>query len=80
MVLLAGSAKVSVPEREQEAVLSAGKNSVLIAVDTADVSEVGHVTEFLEETVLLQIPFAEGVVPQHEVLYQEVCCCDELSD
>ena len=60
--------------------ISAGKNSVLIAVDTADVSEVGHVTEFLEETILLQIPFAGGVVPEHEVLYQETCGCNELWD
>lgn len=55
-----------------------GQNSLLIAVDTADVTEVGHVSEFLEETILMQIPFKDGVVPEHEVLYQEPCSGDEL--
>ena len=58
--------------------ISAGKNSVLIAVDTPDVSEIGHVTEFLEETIILQIPSAGGIVPEHTVLYQDACSCDEL--
>jgi hypothetical protein len=78
VIVLSGSAKVTIPERDQEAVISASKNSVLIAVDTPDVSELGHVTEFLEETIILQIPFAGGIVPEHMVLYQDACSCDEL--
>lgn len=51
---------------------------MLIAVDTASVSENGHLSEFFEDTVLLQIPFKDGVLPEHEVLYQEACGGDEL--
>jgi hypothetical protein len=43
-----------------------------IAADTADVSEVGHVSEVLEETILLQIPFAGSVVPEHEVCIKKL--------
>jgi hypothetical protein len=78
--MLLGTAKVTVPEREQEMIISAGKNSILIAVDTPDLSELGHISDFLEETVLLQIPFAGGVVPDHTVLYQEACSCEELQE
>ena len=56
----------------------AGKNGLGMAVDTPDVSATGHVSEFLEETVLMQIPTADGVVPAHEVLYQRPCDGEEL--
>ena len=41
----------------------AGKNGLGMAVDTPDVSATGHVSEFLEETVLMQIPTADGLFP-----------------
>ena len=78
MVLLLGSARLTIPERGQETIISTGKNSVLIAVDTPDVSGLGHISEFLEETILLQVPFAGGALPNHTVLYQEACNCEEL--
>lgn len=43
-----------------------------VAVDTGGS---GHFTGYPadEETVLLQIPFAEGVVPEHKILHQGPC-------
>jgi hypothetical protein len=76
--VLSGLIKVSVPDRDQEVMIPGGKNALLIAVDTPDVSETGHVSEVLEETIILQIPFAGGVIPEHTVLYHDACSCDEL--
>ena len=58
--------------------ISCGMNNLVIVVDTADMSKVGHVSEFLEASSLLQIPFKDAVVPEHEVLYQDACRGDEL--
>lgn len=43
-------------------------------------STTGHVTAFTEETILLQIPTAGGLVPDHEVLYPGACKGAELVD
>ena len=42
-------------------------DSMIIATDTADVSTIGYITVFNEDTVLLEIPVAGGVVPNHTV-------------
>lgn len=46
VVLLAGLANVSIPEREQSTIISAGVNGVLIAVDTPDGSQLGYISAF----------------------------------
>lgn len=38
-------------------------------------SKLGHITDFPggDDTVIAQFPIAEGVVPEHVVLYQGAC-------
>lgn len=46
-----------------------------------DVSGLGHITRYpsAEQTVALQIPLGEGVLPGHEVLYEGGCVGEEVS-
>ena len=59
-----------------------GKNGLLFAADTRDVSQGGHVTVYPSEreTVGLQIPTENGTIPEHEVLYERPCSGDELEE
>lgn len=61
---------ISVPETGQSATIKGGKDGLIIVADTKDVSRLGHVTTYPtgEETTALQIPFADGKVPEHVVL------------
>ena len=47
-------------------------NGFLVAVDTVGI---GHHTEYPsdKDTVALQIPFADGIVPRHRVLKEGAC-------
>lgn len=77
-MFLSGEAEVSVPNSPQCATIGAGKNGLFFAADTAAVSTIGHVTAFTKETVLIQIPVAGGVTPDHVVLYSGPCRGAEL--
>ncbi|KAI4088340.1 MAG: hypothetical protein LQ348_005228 [Seirophora lacunosa] len=70
VVFLSGEAVISVPETGQSATIKGGKDGLIIVADTKDVSRLGHVTTYPtgEETTALQIPFADGKVPEHVVL------------
>ena len=57
--------------------LSAGKNG-LFAADTAALSATGHITAFIEETVLVQISVEGGKGPEHRVLHEGGCRGKEL--
>jgi len=57
--------------------LRSGMNGLFFAADTAAVSQFGHVTDFVEETILLQIPTAGGIVP-HTILHSGACKGNEL--
>lgn len=51
-------------------------SSMLIAADLNQTSNVaGHYTEFPsgEETMLVQLPFADNQIPEHIVLYDGPC-------
>ncbi len=58
--------------------LRSGMNGLFFAADTAAVSQFGHVTDFVEETILLQIPTAGGIVPPHSILHSGACKGNEL--
>ena len=77
-MFLSGKATVPVPNSTQCANIGAGKNSLVFAADTAAVSAVGYVTAFTKQTVLIQIPVAGGVTPDHVVLYLGPCRGAEL--
>ena len=78
VMFLSGKAEITVPNSTQRAIISAGKNGLFFAADTAAVSAVGHVTDFLKETVLIQIPVAGGLAPNHTMLYSGPCKGAEL--
>ncbi|KAL8947388.1 MAG: hypothetical protein Q9222_006327 [Ikaeria aurantiellina] len=75
VAFLSGEAVVSVPESGQSATITGGRDGLIIAADTADVSAKGHDTKYPseEQTVGIQIPTANGKVPEHTVLYPGPC-------
>ncbi|KAL6716060.1 cytochrome c oxidase subunit 1 [Lecanora helva] len=77
-VFVAGAAKISIPGSKDVAHIKAGKNGLVFAADTAALSSVGHVTYFTKKTFLMQIPVADGIVPNHTVLYSGPCKGKEL--
>ena len=77
-VIVAGAAHIKIPNSTQEAFIHAGKNGLVFAADTAALSRVGHISIFTEETVLMQVPTAGGIVPPHTVLYNGPCRGKEL--
>jgi len=71
-ILLSGLAHVTLPHGEDEAWIMEGVNGLVVATD---VTGVGHYTEYPsdKETVALQLPFLNGIVPGHEVLHSGAC-------
>ncbi|KAL8728278.1 MAG: hypothetical protein Q9166_005519 [cf. Caloplaca sp. 2 TL-2023] len=75
VAFLSGEAVVSVPGSGESAMIKGGKDGLIIAADTADVSKKGHDTRYptAEQTNAIQIPTADGKVPAHTVLYSGPC-------
>lgn len=74
MVLLEGVGHITLPNSDVEAWVTGGKHGVILALDTADVSALGHITRYpAERTVTLQIPLGDGGVPNHRVLHEGGC-------
>jgi hypothetical protein len=71
-VLLSGLAHVTLPDGSDEVWIMEGVNGLIVAADTTGI---GHYTEYPsdKETVALQIPFADGKVPAHDVLKEGAC-------
>ncbi|MCJ1363973.1 hypothetical protein MMC16_003082 [Acarospora aff. strigata] len=80
VAFLSGLAHITLPNSNQEAWVRGGRNGLLIAADTAAVSKEGHITEYPSntETTALQIPIAEGTLPEHKVLYAGPCSRREM--
>lgn len=53
---------------------------MIVATDTADKSTYGHITTYPSDadTIALQIPFAGGIIPFHDVLYDGPCAWDDM--
>ncbi|KAL8928985.1 MAG: hypothetical protein Q9208_001428 [Pyrenodesmia sp. 3 TL-2023] len=73
VAFLAGEAIITVPETGQSVRIKGGKDGLIIAADTADVSRKGHDTRYPsgKQTVAVVIPLADGKVPEHIVLDAE---------
>ncbi|KAL8753728.1 MAG: hypothetical protein Q9184_005335 [Pyrenodesmia sp. 2 TL-2023] len=73
VAFLAGEAIITVPETGQSVRIKGGKDGLIIAADTVDVSRKGHDTRYPseEETVAVVIPVADGKVPEHVVVDAE---------
>ncbi|MCJ1440172.1 MAG: hypothetical protein MMC23_000655 [Stictis urceolatum] len=81
VAFISGLAHVTLPTSKTEAYIEGGKNGLIIAADTADLSTQGHGTNYpgKVETVALQIPFKDGKIPAHKVLYSGPCKKCDLS-
>ncbi|KAI0008110.1 hypothetical protein F4779DRAFT_467220 [Xylariaceae sp. FL0662B] len=71
-VLLSGSAHVTLPDGKADLWIRAGTNGLMVATDTIGQ---GHYTEYPSDelSVALQIPFLNGVLPEHLVANRGVC-------
>lgn len=80
MVFISGQAHITLPESDAEAWVQGGKNGVIMALDTSDVSAKGHYTSYPsdEETVALLVPFGAKGIPGHRVLHNGACKGDEV--
>jgi hypothetical protein len=72
-VLLSGLAHVTFPFNDEELWIHGGTEGGLIVAN--DVEGIGHFTEYPgeEESVALQLPFRDGIVPDHEVVGRGAC-------
>ncbi|OGE52007.1 hypothetical protein PENARI_c011G10543 [Penicillium arizonense] len=82
VVFLSGLAHITLPNSTAEAWIEGGKNGAILALDTADVSALGHYTVYpsKERTVALEVPLGKDGVPGHRVLHGGACQGDELLD
>lgn len=80
MVFLSGLAHITLPNSTTEAWIEGGKNGVILALDTANVSALGHFTTYpsRERTTSVLIPLGEEGVPRHRVLHEGPCRGEEL--
>lgn len=75
-------ALITLPDDDStSAHVAGGQFGLIFAADTADLSEKGHRTQYLgiTETVALQIPTADGKVPEHSVLHMGPCGANETT-
>ncbi|PHH59525.1 hypothetical protein CDD81_2887 [Ophiocordyceps australis] len=75
VVFISGRAEITVPDWPEKLVVEGGENGIIIAADTADVSRRGHRTVYPSNvtTTALQLPFQDGQIPPHKVLYSGPC-------
>lgn len=84
MFFVSGLAHVTLPNTTESPTTSAwvqgGKYGLVIAVDTADVSQYGHITTYPSDSdsVTLQVPFAEGKIPEHSILHNGPCGYEDM--
>jgi hypothetical protein len=71
-VLVSGQAHVVLPDYSDELWITEGADNVIVATDTRGI---GHYTNYplKKETIALQLPFKDGIVPNHTVVGQGAC-------
>lgn len=81
VIFISGLAHITLPNSTAEAYVTGGRNGAILALDTADVSKLGHITTYpsKEPTVAIEVPLGEEGVPAHRVLYKGPCKDAELS-
>ncbi|RYP49326.1 hypothetical protein DL768_004951 [Monosporascus sp. mg162] len=77
---LSGLAYVTVPGDQSNGLHVTG-GDILFAADTANVSRLGHRSQYpgVTETVFLQVPTRHGEIPSHTVLHQGPCNASEVA-
>lgn len=78
---LSGLAHITLPNATGEAWVQGGKYGLIVVVDNAAASKYGHVTTYPSDadTVALQVPFLNGVTPNHTVLHPGPCSWPEMA-
>lgn len=77
LVILNGLAVVTLEDNSSVSLTaSMGESSLLFIADTPDVSEKGHNGYFpgITETIFMQIPTQDGLIPKHEPIYEDAPC------
>lgn len=76
-----GLAYITLPDDDaSSALIPGGPFGLIFAADTKDVSVRGHRTQMpgITETITLQIPTADGKVPEHQVLHRGPCSVGDI--
>lgn len=82
VIFLSGLAYITLPNNaSQSAYVPGGEMGLIFAADTADVTKIGHRTQYpgVVETVALQVPTTDGQIPPHEVLYMGACNAPDVN-
>ncbi|KAI1430946.1 hypothetical protein GGR50DRAFT_690112 [Xylaria sp. CBS 124048] len=82
VAFISGLAQISLPDDpDTNAFVVGGGFGLIFAADTTDVSGQGHITRYPgnTETIALQIPTRDGVVPSHSVLHAGPCSSEEVA-
>lgn len=79
-MITSGVALLTVPDEDQDPgyLFSPGSGfGLLFAADTADVSLLGHNSQFITDVTFLQIRTKHGEIPRHEILHMGYCHANE---
>lgn len=82
VVFTSGLAYITLPSNSsQGAYVSGGEFGLIFAADTAEVSSLGHRTQYpgVTETIALQIPTQDGAIPSHTMLHAGPCVANEVN-
>ncbi|KAI1346655.1 hypothetical protein F5Y01DRAFT_16839 [Xylaria sp. FL0043] len=82
VAFLSGVAYITLPDDDTtDAYIPGGPFGLIFAADTEDLSSKGHRTQHigLTESVLFEMPTADGKVPEHHVLHLGPCDAKEIA-
>ncbi|KAK2759396.1 hypothetical protein FQN54_002874 [Arachnomyces sp. PD_36] len=82
VVLIQGFGEIGlVNDNSTSAFVTPGNSGLIFAADTPDVSSDGHTSRYLgnTESVYLQIPTLDGMIPEHDILHMGPCDTEELT-
>jgi hypothetical protein len=82
VVFTAGLAYITLPDDDTtSAYVVGGEFGLIFAADTQNVSASGHRTQYpgTTETIALQVPTADGDIPEHQVLHVGPCTISEIA-
>ncbi|KAF5392195.1 hypothetical protein D9757_001523 [Collybiopsis confluens] len=68
VAVLTGHGNVNFPQSPATPNLTFGAGSLIIAMDTPGTSTIGHRTVWTGGSVVMQMPFAPGFVPEHKTI------------
>jgi hypothetical protein len=75
---ITGGIHITLPNSTEYVNFTAGQNAFILVTDTPERSALGHDTYFLKETVLIQIPIKDDVIPEHKSLHMGGCTDEEV--